>query len=66
MQNIFGGLIEFESEKDFDRFLDETDNNNLLSVIEKSLEFAQSQNIFSIRETYFIYKCLKKIKSNDE
>lgn len=66
MQNIFGGLIEFESEKDFDRFLDETDNNNLLSVIERSLEFAQSQNIFSIRETYFIYKCLKKIKSNDE
>lgn len=64
MENIFGGLIEFESEKDFDQFLDETDNNNLLTVIERSLEFAQSQNIFSIQETYFIYKCLKKIKTN--
>jgi hypothetical protein len=62
MENIFGGLIEFESEKDFDDFLTKMDIGSALSIIEKSLEFAHNQNVFSVPETYFIYKSLKKIK----
>ncbi len=62
MENIFGGLIEFESEKDFDEFLSKMNQESAMSIIEKSLEYAHNQNVFSVPETYFIYKSLKKIK----
>jgi hypothetical protein len=62
MENIFGGLIEFESEKEFDEFLNRMDINSSISIIEKSLEYAHNQSVFSVPETYFIYKSLKKIK----
>ena len=62
MENIFGGLIEFESEKEFDEFLNKMDVDSSITIIEKSLEYAHNQNVFSVPETYFIYKSLKKIK----
>jgi hypothetical protein len=62
MENIFGGLVEFESEKEFDEFLNEMSQESAISIIEKSLEYAHNQNVFSIPEIYFIYKSLKKIK----
>ena len=62
MENIFGGLIEFESEREFDEFLNEMNQESAFSIIEKCLEHAHNQNVFSVPETYFIYKSLKKIK----
>lgn len=62
MDNIFGGLIEFPSEKEFEDFINQMDKENALSIIEKAIEFAYQNNVYSVQETYFIYKSLKKLK----
>ena len=64
MESIFGGLIEFEDENDFDDFVKGIDSSNALSIIEKSIEYAHHNNLYTVQETYFIYKCLKKLKEN--
>jgi translation initiation factor RLI1 len=64
MESIFGGLIEFESEKDFDEFLQNMNKSEAISIIEKAIEFSYQQNVYSVQETYFIYKSLKKLKQD--
>ena len=65
MESIFGGLIEFPTEKDFDEFVQNMHNSDALSIIERAIEFAYQQNTFSVQETYFIYKSLKKLKQQN-
>lgn len=62
MENIFGGLIEFSSEEEFEYFITQIEDSDAVSIIEKAIEFAHRNNTYSLRETYFIYKCLKKLK----
>jgi hypothetical protein len=64
MENIFGGLIEFSSEKEFDEFINSVDEHNALTIIEKAIEYAYQKNLFTMPETYFVYKSLKKLKEN--
>ena len=64
MENIFGGLIEFPSEKEFDQFINSIDGDNALTIIEKAIEYAYQKNVFTMPETYFVYKSLKKLKEN--
>ncbi len=64
MENIFGGLIEFNNEKEFDSFVKKMDKSDAISIIERAIDYSHSQNVFSIQETYFIYKSLKKLKEN--
>jgi hypothetical protein len=63
MEKIFGGLIEFPSEKEFDKFIDDMDVKDTFSIIEKSIEYAHNNNIYDVRETYFIYRVLNKIRN---
>ena len=62
MNTIFGGLIEFPSEKEFEDFLQQMNESDGLSIIEKAIEHAYQNNVYTVQETYFIYKSLKKIK----
>jgi hypothetical protein len=64
MESIFGGLIEFENENDFDDFVKGINESNALSIIEKCIEYGHHNNLYTVQETYFIYKCLKKLKEN--
>lgn len=64
MENIFGGLIEFESESEFDKFISEMDVNEAVSIIERAIEYAHKQDVYNVQETYFIYKTLKTLKQN--
>ena len=63
MENIFGGLIEFPSEKEFDEFLNDMDKKTALSIIEKAIEYSYQNNLYSQQETYFIYKSLKLLRN---
>lgn len=65
MENIFGGLIEFPSEKEFDEFISSIDENNALTIIEKAIEYSYQKNVFTMPETYFVYKSLKKLKQQN-
>lgn len=64
MDSIFGGLIEFPNEEEFDSFVKRMDKSDAISIIESAIDYSYSQNVFSIQETYFIYKSLKKLKEN--
>jgi hypothetical protein len=64
MESIFGGLIEFDTENDFDEFVKDINEKNALSIIEKAFEYGHHNNLYTVQETYFIYKCLKKLKDN--
>jgi hypothetical protein len=65
MENIFGGLIEFPSEKEFDEFLNDMDKKTALSIIEKAIEYSYQNNLYSQQETYFIYKSLKLLRNEE-
>ncbi len=64
MESIFGGLIEFDTENDFDEFVKDINEKNALSIIEKAFEYGHHNNLYTVQETYFIYKCLKKLKDD--
>jgi hypothetical protein len=64
MENIFGGLIEFESEKEFDEYMKNMSSKESLVIIEKAIEYAYMNNLYSQQETYCIYKSIKKLKEN--
>lgn len=63
MKNIFGGLIEFESEDELQSFISQMTNEDALSIIEKALEYSYKNNIYTIQETYVIYNSLTKLKN---
>ena len=56
MESIFGGLIEFNTENDFDEFVKDINEKNALSIIEKAFEYGHHNNLYTVQETYFIYK----------
>lgn len=63
MENIFGGLIEFESEEELQSFVLQLTNEDALSIIEKALEYSHKNNIYTLQETYVIYNSLTKLKT---
>lgn len=65
MDSIFGGLLEFESEEQFDEFLKNISEDNSLKIIELAIEYAFRNGIYSQPETYCIYKSLKKLKQKN-
>jgi hypothetical protein len=64
MENIFGGLIEFEDTKEFDDFVFKMDKNQALLVLTKSLEFCQQNGVYNLMEANALYKCLTKLKED--
>ena len=65
MENIFGGLIEFETKKQLEEFLDKMDKPLALKLIEGSIDTSIRNGVFSLEEVYCLYKCLSKLKEND-
>jgi hypothetical protein len=66
MENIFNGLIEFESKEEFNEFVDNIDKDSALMVIEKQIEYFQQGGAFTLLEATTLYKCLSKLKENNE
>jgi hypothetical protein len=64
MENIFGGLIEFKSKKEFDSFIEEIDKDSALRIIEISILYGQQNGLYSLEESHSLYKCLTKLKEN--
>lgn len=62
MENIFGGMIEFQNEEEFESFVSEINQENAFKIIEKAIEYAYLNNMFTVQETYVIYKSLRKLK----
>jgi hypothetical protein len=65
MENIFGGLIEFEDTEEFDNFVNSMDHKQAILVLEKSIEFGLHNRVFNLMEASALYKCLSKLKQNE-
>lgn len=65
MENIFGGLIEFKSKKEFDSFIEKLTKEDALKIIETSISFGQQNGLYSLEESHSLYKCLIKLKENE-
>jgi len=66
MENYFGGLVEFESRDEFDKFIDNIDVKNSIMLLETSITYALKAGAFDLSEAYILYKCLSKIKENGD
>jgi hypothetical protein len=64
MENIFGGLIEFKSKKEFNSFIDEMDTISTIQIIEASIMYGQQNGLYTLEESHILYKCLSKLKEN--
>ena len=62
MENIFGGLIEYQTKKEFEDQLDVMDKTLALSLIESAINYAHSNGVFTMDESYCLYKSFSKLK----
>ena len=66
MENMFGGLFQFDSQKEFDDFTSKMDRLSAIKIIELSILHNQQNGIYSLQESFCLYKCLSKLKEYDE
>ena len=62
MENIFGGLIEYQTKKEFEDQLEVMDKDMALTLIESAINFAHSNGVFSMDESYCLYKSFSKLR----
>lgn len=63
METIFGGLLEFSTEKELETFLETINDVNSLNIIETALNFGHRNGIYDIQESHIVYVCLQKLKN---
>jgi hypothetical protein len=67
MESLFNGLFEFKSQKELDEYLlEKIDKKTALKIIELSIESLQVQGAYSLAESFTLYKCLSKLKENED
>jgi hypothetical protein len=64
MESIFGGLIEFDSQKELNEYVENLDVFSATQIIEKQIEYVASHGGFTIVESHVLYKCLIKLKED--
>ena len=65
MESIFGGLIEFETRDEFNEYVEKLDKDKALLIIEKQIEYFVMNGGFTLLENHVLYKCLLKLKENE-
>lgn len=66
METIFGGLVEFNTTEELNLFIENLEKEDAIKLVESALTYAQQTGIYTIEESYIIYKSLKKLKENDD
>ena len=64
MESIFGGLIEFDNQKELNEYMENLDINHAIQIVEKQIEYVASHGGFTIVESHVLYKCLNKLKED--
>ncbi len=65
MENLFNGLFQFETQKQFDDFMQNIDKKSAIKILELSIINNQQNGIYSLEESYCLYKCISKLKENE-
>jgi hypothetical protein len=62
MEKMFGGLLEFTNETEFNEFVNNMSKEDSLKLIEVALTYGQQNGLYSFEESHTLYKCLSKLK----
>lgn len=62
--DIFGGLIEFEDNKEFDDFLNGMDKDSAVKIMETAIDYGQKLGVYTMLESVCLYKTLNKLKED--
>jgi hypothetical protein len=62
MKELFGGLIEFKDSQKLVEFVETMNREAAIKIVEGSLDYGQKNGLFTLEESYCIYKSLTIIK----
>jgi hypothetical protein len=62
---LFGGEFEYDEKEDLNVFINNLKPTVSHAILEMALNHANKQGAFSILESHCIYKCLEKLKDNE-
>ena len=62
MSEMFGGLLDFDNQEKLRGFLEKTDKEMAVKVIDLAITHCQQSGIFSLEESYVLYIMLIKLK----
>jgi len=64
MEQMFGGLFEYTTPEKLDEFIERADKKSAIEIIETSVTFCQQNGVYSLEESFLLYKMLKKLKES--
>lgn len=62
MENLFNGEFEFEDDDQLFQFLKEASTEELIQILEMSLNHANSSGAFNMKESITAFHCLTNLK----
>ena len=65
-QNLLLGVISYQNEEDYEKFLNNLDINQSLFVLISACGYAQSRGAYRLEESELISKAIKTIKKTSE
>lgn len=66
MNSIFDGLLEFPTQSEFDTFIEKLDKETAIKLIELSIVSNQQKGVYSLEESYCLYRCLNELKKSND
>lgn len=62
MNEMFGGLLSFENQEKLTNFVNNSDKQIAIKVIESAIVYCQQNGMFSLEESFVLYNMLNKLK----
>lgn len=62
MENIFGGLLEFQNKEELEDFMSKMDKEGAVKILELCIIHGQNSGFYTITESFCLYNCLKLLK----
>lgn len=64
MAHMFGELLEFNSKEELNEYIEKMGVGDALTLLETALTWPQQNGLYTIDESFIIYKSLEKLRQN--
>lgn len=64
MGHMFGELLEFNSKEELNEYIEKMEVGDALTLLETALTWSQQNGLYTIDESFIIYKSLEKLRQN--
>jgi hypothetical protein len=64
MGHMFGELLEFNSKEEVNEYIEKMKVGDALTLLEAALTWSQQNGLYTIDESFIIYKSLEKLRQN--